>query len=470
MYFSASPMAGTGQKRAPAAVCCMIVKAMYTQRLEKYPGLCAVFLVAVFALMPTRGFSEGLEPLGSWIGLEAITILRVDIIDPSNETIRWFGTGGVTVKKPDGTVLGVIDSSGSIAPAEGVAGAYFVELFEDQPPNGVWDLTVETDSVGSTGRVWSAQWNLLQDSFNESVALEASLYAAVAGGSPGETTVIEMMLKGYVGFRFSVTASSASGLGRIKSVPIGDASPLAARYPIYLWRPVEADYSTSEPSLENIQLTGAGPGGNGVFPGGQALEFSFETDVEGAWLLVCDINDDGVFDPTGEDDHSEIGLAEPGSISIDWDGLVNSEMSAAPGTYACRLKVLTGLLAFESNDVETSFDGMRMFHVQSNGFRQESCMYWNDVAVQGKAVEMPDGQTGRESSGPGGICSGEYSDQPDVNVNTRSWGNFSATPPQGKGEDSLLRTLAWLNEIVSEDLEVVVFQAEQIFADGFEGE
>lgn len=141
---------------------------------------------------------------------------------------------------------------------------------------------------------------------------------------------------------------------------------------------------------------------------------------------------------------------------IPWDGRDNAGAMIPPGTYDCNVTLTVGELHFVATDVETSYQGLRMFSVQLTLARFGLDMLWNDAAVQANAVLMLNGQHGLERAPPGGFLSGDYLDTAEANTNARAWGDFSGA---GKGNGALLDTYTWVEEDTSGIFSVTVMDS-----------
>ncbi|HND33976.1 MAG TPA: FlgD immunoglobulin-like domain containing protein, partial [Myxococcota bacterium] len=140
-------------------------------------------------------------------------------------------------------------------------------------------------------------------------------------------------------------------------------------------------------------------------------------------------------DITSDDDVHLQADVTAGSNSITWDGTDNLGNDVPPGSYSCQALITVGEFHYVAWDVETSYDGFRLFLLDSAGTRTGLDMFWNDSAVQSSEVTMANGQRGLESSGASGVNSGTYPGTASANVNARSWGAFQST---SKGNDAFL--------------------------------
>lgn len=431
---------------------------------RRFIALCFFNVLLTTSYCPSA-LAEGTSELGPQTGLDMNIVLRLDILDSVSESIAWTGTGSVTVLQPDGALLGTLESGAALAPATDVTGAYFIVLSTDQPPSGSWDISVEVSGVPQTGRLWSPRWQFLQGGYDQFRALNSSLYATVSGGLTELTAVIELSMDGVVGFNLPVLALDGPDTGQLLSEGDSGQDRPAEGLAVYLNPPQFADYSIINPTLTGIELSGGGAGGKEVTLDGPPLEIVFETNVDGQYHFICDLAEDGVFDLTGTGDFAGIGAVSAGSNTIYWDGTDDAGQPVPPGEYTCRLRVVTGALMLEMDDVETAYPGIRIFAVDGALNRTGLCMFWGDGVLDANAVLMPNGMNGLANSGPFGVCSGAYGAPAVANDSARAWGNFTATT---KGNNAFLRTLVWLAEDVSGDLAVTVVQPDPIFSNGFE--
>ena len=397
--------------------------------------------------LATLALAEDWSDLGVGQELRVITQLNVDIIDPKVESFIWTGAYPVTVTNPDGSPLGTYPPEVTISPT--MPGAHAVSI--DAPADaleldpflslGVWSLVV-SGAAPDEGRVWSSAWRIDAGSFAEDDAYEGSLYASVPSGTPGETAVVELQADGLAGFVWFAAVNDFGILGSSgRAYPSLDI-PTRPQLPVYLRPPTDSAYTRTEPELlsEPINL-----GCDEVADGLPAL-YTFDSGTAGSWHLICDVDGDGTFDPSSDDDAHVQGDALPGPNEVVWDLSMPDGSLAPPGDHECVLWLTTGELHFVANDIESLFPGMRMYEVDADGARTPLPMFWNDTPVDGDAVTMPDGQLPLVSSGPDGVLPGAWDDEPQPNLDARSWGNFSGST---KGDDAQLDTWTYLDRIES---------------------
>ncbi len=146
----------------------------------------------------------------------------------------------------------------------------------------------------------------------------------------------------------------------------------------------------------------------------------------------------------------------PGPNSIAWDGRNRSGEPVPFDTYQCQIRVVVGEAHYVSFDVETSFEGMRMYEVAYDHSRTPLPIYWNDTDVQHLAQIMPNGDISPPTSGSYGIYSGSYSDAAvphgiSNSGNARAWGQFSGS---SKGNDNYLDSYTWIESTLSGTIEL----------------
>lgn len=413
-------------------------------------------------------FAEGTDELGATQALRGGTVLHVDILDSTVEQIQWTGVGTVSITTPGGFAVAALSSGQSTGPLDSFSnGAYQLVLNNDQVVDTPWDLTVlaQTDTLG---RLHSYDWRFNAGAFSEDRATSASFYAVVPGGGLDEQSVIELKLEGLAGYVYNINANQVGveGPNGGRSVPqAGNAT--SEGFAIYLNPPTNASYSASSPLVNGLEFVGGtslDADGNPmdpcdqVVPGGSTGRFQFTSTSQGSYHLMCDLDQDGTFDPVGGEDLLLVGASDIGLNEVQWDGL-HDGVEVDIGTYECQVQVNVGEFHYVGADIETSYPGMRLYEVHPDLTRSPLRMYWNDAAVQDNAQPMPSGQLGLEDSGAQGVFPGAYDTAAIANINARSWGNWNSG---GKGNQAFLDTFTWLESSTSSTIEV---QAVDAFAD-----
>jgi len=401
-----------------------------------------------FLLASGTALAEGTEQLGVQTVQDG-SIIFVDILNSSSEVFTYEGLGRVQVNGPDGSDLGLFSSGEVVVPTAG-DGAYQVEFLAWQTEG--WDITVE-GALSGLGRVHAYEWNLDAQEYTEDVAFDGSFFALVQAGGPEHTNTIEMQAEGLAGYQWRMAANSAGVEGADGRSQADLESSYVPEYPIYLQPPEIATHTVQEPVAGELTLIGGTLECDSLAPGETTGTFIFESDVEGSYHIVCDLDDDGDFDMSSDDDLTLSGEAVVGENTHEWDGSDNGGAWVGPGAYDCQLTITVGEFHYVADDIETSFSGIRMFQVDSSGIRSPLNMFWNDTAVQDRALDMPNGEKGLVTSGSDGMSSGPYSDSFSPNRNARSWGAFQEA---GKGNVSLLDTYVWLAESTSGKIDVNV--------------
>jgi len=408
-------------------------------------------VAALLAALPSPARAEGSTELRNQ-PLAAETVLYVDILDAQRERIRYDGYGDIHVTDPDGYQIGTFSPGETIDLSSGTEGAWQIDMIYQQ--EGPWDIAVE-DAVEPGGRLFSPLWDLDTGTWTEEGAFDGSFYALVPGGASDADGVIEIKFDGLSGRKWQMSAN-AQGVdgpdaGRSVSMLNNTYQPL---YPIYVNPPAKGAYDVQDPSatgalgfLADENICG------GLASGYSGGTFSFSADLTATYHVVCDLNDDGVFDLTSNDDLALTGTTVPGVNEVPWDGLDNGGEPIPAGSYECRVTVTVGEVHFVASDVETSYPGMRMYEMASQGSRLALPMIWNDHLVQDQDLPMPDGQQSLVSPGPDGLDPGNYGDPALANENARAWGDFSEV---GKGNYTYLDTFVWLRAATSTNLQIEV--------------
>jgi uncharacterized protein (TIGR03382 family) len=419
-------------------------------------------------LIGVAAHAEDQSELGGH-GLLPSTVLFVDIVDPAVESIAFDGIiplpppgGGTAIPQvrafePDGDLIGLFDA-GDIIPATDGPGAYELELVgvgDVDGQNGAEPLSEwSVEVVGSTttgGRVWSRRWALNGGGFGTDNGLDGSFYAVVDGGAPGAEGLIELRMAGLTGFVYAVLANDEGVSGANARSREEGFGPISDRSKLYLRPPEIVVPDVRTPTLTDVEWLP--PTCGGIAAGIVEATLSFESDVSGSWHLVCDVDGDGVHDPTGADDLHLFGEAGIGSNTVALDGAGPDGVAVAAGTHSCELWLAVGEFHYLAQDIETSYPGFRMFAVDDALVRTGRPMYWDDRFVQADAVVMQNGSIPLGASGADGRFSGADADAPDADVNARSWGDFTTDT---KGNNNVLDTWTWLDRAVSEPFDIVV--------------
>ena len=354
-----------------------------------------ILLIALL-IYPVCVFAEGSVELGPRQGLQRNTILYVDILNPAIESVIWTGYGSVTVTSPDRRDLGSFSSGQRITPLAETPGAYKIQLSENQFQTNQagevisytdWDVTVYLNTViAQQGRLWSKMWSFNAGDFSDDSVTDANYFSLVPGGEEDANAVIEVDFEGLAGYIYNISGNRtgiSAGDGQIGlSVPASLSYGVAPEFRMYLNLPVEANYRTITPIISGFSFVGGPTNCNGVAPGLGTGSFIFDTNVIGTYHLICDLNHDNIFDIVTTEDLHLIGPTEPGSVMVYWDGFDNVGNPVDPDTYQCKVKITVGEFHYVGHDIETSYCGIRMYDVNSQGNRIPLNMFWNDSLVQ----------------------------------------------------------------------------------------
>ena len=367
-------------------------------------------------------YAEGTPELTATQGLRGDTVIRVDILDAATESFTWQGSVtnalnvttdvDIEVFDPTNTIsLGIFSSGETVDPTNYGEGAYYIEIQNDwgdtdgdnyEDPVDDWDITVQGAAPG-LGRVWSYEWRFNALSFREVSAFSGSFYTVVEGGGAGHDAVVEMKTDGLAGFLYWIGAN-ASGIPGTdgRSAPEGTFIPKI--YPVYLNPPENASYDPLPPDVDDDLGLAGDDFCDGVALGITGGTVDFDSNVDGTYHFICDLNGDGLFDVSSDDDYHQIGNAGVGANQTSWQGEDNLGNPVPAGNYDCIIRLTVGEFHYIANDIETSFQGFRLFNVDIDQNRTGLDMFWNDSEVSCPGCPlMPNGSAPLDNAGPLGV-------------------------------------------------------------------
>jgi hypothetical protein len=398
------------------------------------------FLVVVALVMSAQSArAEGTAQGGTTFRVQSSTALRIDILNAQTERIRWTGQGTLTVRSPSNALVATLNNNqttGSLS-AHG-NGVYALTLSANQSTAN-FDISVVNSGGtvvdGGLGRLFSTNWILNLGGRQLANALDNSLFALVGGGAAGTDAVVEVDFDGLNGNSHQMAMNSTGVNGRTdgRSAPAG--ATITPEYKLYLRRPAAAVGGSLLPTVGPLSFTPASGSSScsGVVPG-EGGTFSFTTNAVGRAHLVCDLDGNGTADPTDGDDLVITATTASGSVTIPWNGRNNAGAPVQPGVTACEVFVAVGELHFLGLDVETSFEGLRMYESNADGTSTPLPMFWDDSLLPDADVPMPNGQLGLVTSGPAGMTPNARSGTATPNVTGRAWGDFNNDGKRGGNE------------------------------------
>lgn len=396
------------------------------------------------------------------------TVAYVDILDADNEKICYRGDSsalGVFRPRPNQAMLvGTLMQNQCVNAVAGVNGAYFLDL-GTQTLGTEWDVRVCAKDVSNTdclnddskerlGRLWSYDWSFQSNlNYASDYSINGSIYAIVPGGGADHDAVVEMQMRGVSGARYRLFANSygpESGSGqRIgRSAPaVGmDNNTVTPEFPIYLNPPAIARYNWIEPVISAVKIKPEC--GTAVVAEVAPGAISFESNIVGQYVVVCDVNRDEIYNLADDADFSSFGDAVVGLNTVMWDGRSKGGTYAAPGDYKCVIRLNVGEFHFMAEDIETADPGIRMYRVEKEqgGMRARTPirMFWDDSLVTNDNETIPSiDELSPNGSPPEGLDPKAYTDPfkayyldgTTPTGNARAWGNFDA---DGKGNESFL--------------------------------
>ena len=422
----------------------------------------AALLFAAFGCVslatPATAHAEGTAQIGDAQVLLADTEILVDIIDDGIEQIVWTGVGRVQVVAPDGMQLGSYASGEAIDPTSG-PGTYMLRPVSDQQAGRPWDVGVA--GAGAGGRVSSREWFFDAGGFGLSSATSASFYVLI--GSPEDgTAVVELRFHGLAGFEYALVANSRGVDGPLagRSV-LADDNSVTPEYRLYLLPPDIADYEATAPEVTAESFRG-GPIDCEVFaPGLTVGTLSFNSSAPGTYQLICDTNGDTTYDLIGGTDYVQLGEMRVGLNEIVWDGTAPDGEFIAPGDYECIVRATVGEVHWLGDDIETCFQGVRMFAIDAAGTASPLPLFWDDSLISAAPEAMFDDALSPNRSPEAGLSSGDPDAAADAydlltGGNARGWGVFESG---SKGNNALMDTFTWLFETTSATIPVGAISA-----------
>jgi outer membrane protein OmpA-like peptidoglycan-associated protein len=321
------------------------------------------------------------------------------------------------------------------------------------------------------GRVHSDRWRINAHKFTKDAASNASFYVLTpTGGSTDHTWLLQF--NGLAGYKFDVTGNDIgmvapnSGFSVEEQITISSGGSCPAGYlsaggtlclaispkplfEIYLNVPEEGKGGGTAPKITNFKF--AGPSAVCTC----AVEtlsstFSFDSDKNGTYAIVIDIDKDGKYDPS-KGDVLLAGAAKTGvTNSVTWDGKDNSGKKVPVGSYSVKLSVRVGEFHFVGRDIETANPGLRFFSVEppAPGTSPKAAkMYWNDTKINDASLKIAPASTL-----PAGLTSGLFAATPvcskpgATGVNAHCWGNFTADPTLSPGDTRYIDTYVFFAE------------------------
>ncbi|MFT5684380.1 MAG: hypothetical protein ACI8RZ_005321 [Myxococcota bacterium] len=405
-----------------------------------------------------EGFVFGADP-AAW--LDQSTVLSVDVIDPALETFYWDGTGTATFTSPDGT------SSIKLDPQE------FANQWEvDQV--GTWEVTLSATQVTGfdiqvleyydidgngaldeyLGRLSSTRWEITIAA-GQSVAGAMYIVAPLYEGS----ATAEVYYTSFEGFAGDTLTAMANRLGSTDlpawSTPYAFAEP-EPEYRLYLNPPEDVTLAnTTTPDDPELEVTTDPSMCDSILYGTTKAIFSMQISEPSAGVLVCDLDNDGVFSMSGGTDLALYDWYSAGADTIVWDGTDASGALVAPGEYVCTLRLLSAPVHFLLRGLSTAAPGVALLGTNADGTLRSRPMQWNDRLL----VDAVGTDADLSSTGAPPLVStegeGVYSDTsltlvPDDSAH--GWGNFADT---SRGDQGWVDTWTFSDSLTAADSPVV---------------
>jgi hypothetical protein len=420
--------------------------------MKRYFWILQVLVLLLSTTLSGMAFAEGSLEVGANQRVRSATNFFVDVLAANTERISWTGNGNLVVRSPANNVIATLNSGQTTGSLNATGnGAYRVTMGSNQG-NNAWNIEV-TNQTPAGGRLYATQWFFDTGSYAASASMNASFYALTPGGAPNSDAIMQVRFAGLSGYVYSIGMNSDGIAGaNSRSTPETGFS-FTPLYKLYVNPPSVSVGGAVVPSLSNFQFVPANAC-SAAESGGDDGIFSFTSDATGKYKIICDLNKDGIFDVSSNNDLLLTGNAVVGTNSVLWNATTEAGGLISSDTYSCQGFLTVGEVHFVGTDMETSYQGIRMYSYDTaTATRTGKPMFWNDTLLQGNALTMPNGLVGLETSGPNGLPSGLYSAAAVANTNSRAWGNFSAN---SKGNDALLDTWGFARSSTTQQVSIQI--------------
>ncbi|MCA9560040.1 MAG: hypothetical protein KC583_15940, partial [Myxococcales bacterium] len=276
---------------------------------------------------------------------------------------------------------------------------------------------LEADGTSAPGgRIFSPQWQINAHDFTYPTDADfyavAEVEALIAGQRTTGARVFVIDFADMRGFRYQLLANTLgiitdagqqgvdTSLVRRSWCVYGDPDPFTgdcrdrvagenARVPlpdyrIYLNYPDPAPPIAPLPEITNAEFNDDA-GSNSITPNGDGIQdtgvFSFDSNIEGTYLIVIDIDGDGAFDPAV--DVTLDGVARVGRNEVEWDGRNFAGDAVPAGEYAFLVGLITAETHFPMIDIETNATGFVVWEQAGpDAARVPRPMFWNDLDIR----------------------------------------------------------------------------------------
>ncbi|MEO1021089.1 MAG: SdrD B-like domain-containing protein [Bacteroidota bacterium] len=276
-------------------------------------------------------------------------------------------------------------------------GSGAVEFF-DVMVRGTNGTTTTADDDLRRGRLFSLQWALSTQNFNDGLFTDVFVIDGEDQGTSYEGYVWEGDMNGIQPFGFHMYANrvgsnpeaynsySVDGAGETNLDPATPQAIMSPEFQIYLNDPEKPSFPPNIPQVDNLRFDvncQEGTPSEGIPSGGI---FEFETNGEWVYEIVLDENGDDVFNRNTE--RALTGDATAGTNMINWDGLFE-DGSPAPNETQVRivLRARASEIHFPFFDVENQNSNTGpTFALQGGDNDISQFYYWDDTEVGGTST------------------------------------------------------------------------------------
>ncbi|MEL6344946.1 MAG: thrombospondin type 3 repeat-containing protein [Myxococcota bacterium] len=390
-------------------------------------------MIVLWVVASSTVFAEGFQTTGQAATLYGEMSVYVNVEE--NEGIAFTGVGQVDVYDPSGTYRTSFEGSW-MEPADS-AGTWRLDIYEDQ--DGYWDVSA-TDATGVftyPGRVFSYIWSFgvdSRDAFRQRFYVPTPVNTGLFTGTNDTMRANKIDLEGVSGELMVLVANRTGVEGDATRSSDREVNVPAPELPIYLDYPADLDYDVPEDGVSSLTTESTGLCKNEIIPDVVGLKMSFSSNLYGQAAFVCDLNDEGDFDLSGETSvvYAEELIGPGDTVDWTWDGVIpGTGLPADPGQIKCQGQVLVGTMHALLYGASVADPGVRLFEAPEPLVTDSVTMFWDDSRVD-QDVVMASGEPGLRHSGFEGVESDDYYVPAEANENAHGWGAVGRLDSRGQ--------------------------------------
>ena len=277
-----------------------------------------------------------------------------------------------------------------------------------------------------TGRIYSYAWVISAPDadFSHTFYTAAPVNSDDPLDAAASSRVITLETAGLRGEDLRISASS-TGIPGVHVQSDAYSATIPDRLPVYLSAPEEPRAATlpSEEADWSLAYASSVEGCEGIIPGTGPAVLASSSSLTGLLGFVCDIDQDGTLDYSGQSGDLLGGLTPaPADAAWTWDGTdATGSGFVAPGSYWCFAGTFLGAAHALIENADVADPGVRLFERIDDTTTDSLPLYWNDLLLQDE-VPLASGEVAPLQSGTA-IASGSPADPADPPENAHGWGN-----------------------------------------------